>query len=218
MSLIATLIQAAIISVLLILAPLKALPEGERHTVRRDLRLRAALYFFGIGLAFIFTEIAFIQKFILYLANPLYAIAVVLAGFLWFAGAGSAFAARFEAGDAVGKVVRAVGVIVLVSALYLILLPPLFEASMGLAAPAKVVIVLGLIAPVAFCMGMPFPLGLSRLAGEASGLIPWVWGVNGCASVIAAILATLLAIHAGQSAVLILALLMYSTAAWLLRG
>ena len=51
------------------------------------------------------------------------------------------------------------------------------------------------IAPLAFAMGLPFPLGLARLARDAPAFVPWAWGLNGCASVIAAIAALLLAIE-----------------------
>jgi hypothetical protein len=62
-------------------------------------------------------------------------------------------------------------------------------------------------------MGMPFPLGLARLAGRADALIPWAWGINANASVIAAIFATVLAIHHGFGAVIVLAVALYAVAA-----
>jgi len=64
-------------------------------------------------------------------------------------------------------------------------------------------------APLAFLMGMPFPLGLRRLATSAPGWIPWAWGINGCASVLSAVLATVLAIHLGFTAVVALAAGLY---------
>ncbi|MDI9238345.1 hypothetical protein QLQ15_05390 [Lysobacter sp. LF1] len=70
------------------------------------------------------------------------------------------------------------------------------------------------LAPLAFAMGMPFPLGLARLAQEEPGLVPWAWGINGCASVVAAILALLLAIAFGLRATLLLAVALYVFAAW----
>ena len=70
------------------------------------------------------------------------------------------------------------------------------------------------IAPLAFAMGMPFPLGLTRLARTAPAFVPWAWGLNGCASVIAALAALLLAIEVGLSATLLVALLLYVVAAW----
>jgi len=63
-------------------------------------------------------------------------------------------------------------------------------------------------------MGMPFPLGLVALAEGAEDLVPWAWGINGFASVVAAILATLLAIHFGFRAVVLLAAALYLGAAF----
>jgi hypothetical protein len=79
--------------------------------------------------------------------------------------------------------------------------------------PAKVAIAVALIAPLAFCMGMPFPLGLKRVSERAPRWVPWAWGINGCASVLSAILATLLAIHFGFTLVVALAMALYVLAA-----
>ncbi len=62
-------------------------------------------------------------------------------------------------------------------------------------------------------MGMPFPMGLSTLTTRPPSLTAWAWGINGCASVISAILATLLAIHFGFNVVILLALACYFAAA-----
>ena len=62
-------------------------------------------------------------------------------------------------------------------------------------------------------MGLPFPLALSQLSREAPGLVPWAWGINGCASVIAAVLGTLLAMEFGFTAVVVFALGLYVVAA-----
>jgi hypothetical protein len=78
---------------------------------------------------------------------------------------------------------------------------------------SRILLSIVLIAPLGFCMGMPFPLGLSALATSPPSLTPWAWGINGCASVISAILATLLAIHFGFNAVILLALVCYFAAA-----
>ena len=85
------------------------------------------------------------------------------------------------------------------------------------AAAVKVPLTLLLIAPLAFFMGMPFPLGLARLAEASPGLVPWAWGINGCASVVSAVLATLLAIGIGFSAVVALAVALYLLAALVWR-
>jgi hypothetical protein len=76
-----------------------------------------------------------------------------------------------------------------------------------------VALCVALIAPLAFLMGMPFPLGVAALGARAPDLIPWAWAINGCASVVSAVLATLLAIHLGFTGVVLLALLAYGVAA-----
>ncbi|MGI9225196.1 MAG: SAM-dependent methyltransferase, partial [Woeseiaceae bacterium] len=107
---------------------------------------------------------------------------------------------------------------VLIATTYLVILPGLFDRLIGLADVAKVIISIGLIAPLAFFMGMPFPLGLNRTAKTAPDFIPWAWGLNGFASVVSAVLATLLAISFGFTAVILAALVCYVLVAALSAG
>jgi spermidine synthase len=228
--LLATLIQAAFLSSLLILIPLGLRRQRFGGSASRARRLA---YFLALGLAFLFIEIAYIQRFILFLGHPLYAVAVVLAGFLVFAGIGSALAPRLARALKRGRscpgwrerltnlpeaVVVSVAGIAAIALLYLFLLPPLFDALITLPDVAKIIISLALIAPLACFMGMPFPLGIAHVAQESEDLVPWAWGINGCASVIAAILAALLAIHFGFTFVIILAVVLYLAAPLGLRS
>jgi hypothetical protein len=75
-----------------------------------------------------------------------------------------------------------------------------------------------MIAPLAFAMGLPFPLVLARLHAAAPRLVPWAWGVNGCASVVAAVLASLLAMGLGTWSLTALGVLAYLLAAMAQRG
>ncbi|NNL62974.1 MAG: SAM-dependent methyltransferase [Woeseiaceae bacterium] len=210
--LIATLLQAVIAGLVLILLPLSR--------VKRDWPAgtgpRMGAYFLLLGLAFLFIEMAFIQKFILFLSHPLYSVAVVLSSFLVFAGFGSAWsealAAKLQASDR-SPVTVAVGGIVLLTILYVILLPLIFQRCIGYSDPVKILISTALIAPLAVSMGMPFPLGLKQVAATAPNFVPWAWGINGFASVISAVLATLLAIEFGFVFVIMLALVLYAIAA-----
>ena len=72
---------------------------------------------------------------------------------------------------------------------------------------ARIAISALLIAPLAFLMGMPFPLALRELDAP---LVPWAWGINGCASVASPVLATLLAVDIGFTAVLGAGLALYA--------
>jgi spermidine synthase len=214
--LLATLVQAVILGAIFILLPLAC----SRRNWPDARGLRMGGYFFLLGLAFLFIEMAFIQKFILFLSHPLYSVAVVLAGFLVFAGLGSAYSGRplwRSRSQAYSPVLFAVSGITIIALGYTILLPILFAHLIGLADVFKIAISLALIAPLAFCMGMPFPLGLRQLASSAPDFIPWAWGINGFASVISAALATLLAIQFGFTFVLLAALALYGLSLLLFR-
>jgi hypothetical protein len=199
----------------LILLPL-LLARRTLQAEERGSRLRVAGYFAAIGTAFMFLEIAFIQKLVLFLSHPLYAVAVALAGFLLFAGLGSRFAARLAPPRSQRAVNIAIAAIVLTGAIYLVALPAFFPGLMGWPDPAKVVLALVLIAPLAFPMGLPFPIGLACTHRSAPRLVSWAWAVNAFASVIAAILATLAAMHFGFNALVLAALVLYALAATLL--
>ncbi|MFC5519645.1 SAM-dependent methyltransferase [Polaromonas jejuensis] len=217
--LVATLVQAAIASLLLIGLPLAWVTwVGARQNNRMPLagpRGRILVYFLAIGFGFMFIEIAFIQKFVLFLSHPLYAVAVVLFAFLLFAGIGSRVSGRLAEGARAMRypVAAVAGAICLSAALCLVLLSWLFQHPMGLPDAARILISAALIAPLAFFMGMPFPLGLAKVEATDARLIPWAWGINGCASVTGAVLATLLAIHIGFTAVVVAALVLYGVAA-----
>ena len=217
--LIATFIQALVASLVLILLPLWLSRRLLNNETAKISRSRISGYFFALGLAFLFIEIAFIQKFILFLHHPLYATAMVLASFLLFAGLGSAWSQRYANSPSYKIGVKgAVTGIISVGLLYLLALGPLFSMLNWLPTFVKVVISALLIAPLAFCMGMPFPLGMARLGKTAPAFIPWVWGVNGCASVLSAVMATILAIHFGFTVVVISALMLYGMAMMVFNG
>ncbi|MNZ98416.1 hypothetical protein D3C78_1176980 [compost metagenome] len=211
--LIATLLQASVAAVALILLPLWVARYRQRHspgTGAGRFELRVVAYFAAIGLAFMFVEIAFIQKFTLFLSHPLYSVAVTLSAFLIFAGLGSRYSARLQVGTARRHPLRwPVLAICALALLYLAVLPPLFQLLAPVPTPGRFAVCAALVAPLAFAMGMPFPLGLGRVSARAEALVPIAWGVNACVSVVAAVLATLLAIHLGFTVVLLLALLLY---------
>ncbi len=215
--LVATLAQALLASLVLIIVPLWVMELRREKTAQPAIsRVRVGWYFLAIGFAFMFIEIAFIQKFILFLSHPIYAVAVVLCAFLIFAGLGSRFSRRLAQKNQTipfSPVAWVVFAICLVAIIYLAALPVLFKQFIGLPDAAKIAISIALIAPLAFPMGMPFPLGLGSVASRMAPLVPWAWGINACASVVGAILATLLAIHLGFTVVVVVALGFYVLAA-----
>jgi spermidine synthase len=193
----------------LILIPLTRLERGEhastlRHASRQGrLRLRAGgsqvrdlVYFGCLGIGFLFVEIPLIQRFILFLDHPVYAFAVVLFALLLASGAGSLVSARVSTRGALAALVAAILV-------YPLALPFLFQAFLGCAFALRLLVAVGLLAPMGFLMGIPFPKGIARLNETAPRLVPLAWGVNGCASVLSSILATIGALTWGFSAVML---------------
>ena len=210
--LVASLFQAVIASIVLILLPLIRYKNDKKSTIAVS-KKKVLLYFFVLGLGFLFLEIYFIQRFILFLSHPLYTIAVVLSTFLIFAGLGSRYSKRLGALKGYSKSARyGIFGIFIFGILYVLTLDHIFDVLLTQTMPIKIAASAALIAPLAFAMGMPFAMGLSELGRHSESLIPWAWGVNGCASVISAVAATLVAIHFGFTVVMVLALLFYFTA------
>lgn len=212
MVLVATLAQAVIASIALIMLPLVLSRTTSVEPTRRA--FISLMYFLILGLGFLFIEIAFMQKFILFLHHPIYAIAVTLASFLIFAGAGSYYSKQLSSVKGASAAIKlAVIVIVVIGMTYSLFLDAILSFLLSLPVAIKVLLTALFIAPLAFAMGMPFPIALSYLNDNDARLVPWVWGVNGCASVISAVLAMVLAIHAGFVFVIVTALILYAIAA-----
>ena len=217
----AALAQAVAAGAALILLPLLARRMRTRRVpTRRMPTLRAGrgharrwpvlAGFFCIGLAFLLVEIAFIGRFTILLGHPLQALATVLAAFLVFAGLGSHWSARRGAGASITRPVIGIAGVATACAL---LWPSLAPALLGAPAAVKIAAAVVLIAPLATLMGMPFPRALARLDAVDPALLPWAWGINGCASVIGAVLAALIAIHHGHTVVILAGVVLYAAAA-----
>jgi hypothetical protein len=218
--LVATLVQALVVSLVLILLPLRVLTKGSTQECTRRIRATVAAYFGTIGVAFMFVEIAFIQKFVLLLHHPLYAVAVALFAFLLSAGLGSRWSERLSAVTVQRHrtVVLPVFAIVVTTLVYAAVLPWLLPVVAAFSDPVRIALVVSLIFPLGFVMGMPFPLAMRNVWALERALVPWAWAVNACASVVSAVLATLLAIHIGFTLVLVFAATLYVLAAWLYPG
>lgn len=199
--LILTFVIVTLIAVILIIVPLIFHQPGIFHSKR------TLFYFSGLGLAFMFVEIVLIQRFILFFGNPLYAASAVISGILIFSGAGSYFSSRLESNrQGITYVCTGISVLLLFLALGL---TPLLKAVIHYPFVLKIIISLLFVGPVAFLMGMPFPLGLKRLDQTNPADIAWAWGINGCLSVISSVLATILAVEIGFTGVMIIAAIIY---------
>jgi hypothetical protein len=179
------------------------------ETRQREPRGRVLVYFGLLGLGFLFVEIPLMQRFILFLDHPIYAFTVVVSAVLTFSGLGSLVTPRLASKHTLVLLVIAI-------LAYPMVLPFLFQALLGAPLPVRLLVAACSLAPLGFLMGMPFPSGLVWLREQAPGLVPWAWAVNGCLSVLASVLAAMMALSGGFAWVLAAGALAYA-GAWLVR-
>jgi hypothetical protein len=197
----------AILAVLCALAfglPLRLMPRGGRPPA-------SSVVFFGaIGVGFLLLEIALIQRFVLFLGFPTYALSVVLFALLAFTGIGSLVSARLREPRRALIVALACGGLLIAAAA--VGLQPLLRTLIEWPFEARVALTVLLLAPAGLVLGMAMPIGLTRLAGLHPDTVPWAWAVNGIASVLASVLAVAVAITWGFAVVTLLALACYLVA------
>ena len=190
--------------------PLRRLAAG-------GLRTRGAwrwvVFFAGTGVGYMALEIAFLQKFGLFLGHPNYALSVVLAVLLLATGLGSLWSAAIV--RALGGQLRFVSYALAALVLFehLALLPRL-PAMLGLSFPARVAVAALLVGPVGCALGVFVPTALDRLKPEAPAFVPWAWGINGMFSVLAPLLSVAVSMTWGISALLLSAVPVYLLVGW----
>lgn len=200
--LLAALIQAIILGALLIFPPLigKSIKESSN-----GIAIKVFIYFTAIGLGFFFVEIAFIQKTSLLFGHPVLATSIVIAAFLLFSALGSN-ASSGETGVSIKKTILRLLLLLLLAAVVLNWIP---EIAGSAPIEIKYLLVILIIAPLAFYMGKPLPLAIGELMSDNEKWVSWAWSVNGAASVMSSVLATLFAIQWGISRLLVIAGLLY---------
>jgi spermidine synthase len=169
------------------------------------------MYFLFIGAGYILIEVGLIQKFVLFLGHPTYALTVVIFSMLLSSGLGSAFSRRLI-GPGEGRLIKALGLVAVLAALLALTTGWLLTVSVGLPLSLKAVMTVVLLAPLGFVMGMPFPAGLERLEQWHSPSVRWGWSLNAAASVLGSVGALVLAIYLGLVQTLIIGGLFYLAA------
>jgi hypothetical protein len=161
------------------------------------------LYFVVVGLGYILVEIAFIQRFVLFLGHPTYALTVVIFLLLLSSGAGSLLSHRWLPSPA--RVWAPLLLLAGTICAYVLVLPAMLNALIGLPFAAKLMVSGLILIPLGMAMGMPFPTGLRGLSGApatATGgtsgtAVEWAWAMNAASSVLGSVLAIVIAIHWG---------------------
>jgi len=169
------------------------------------------LYFLFIGAGYILIEVGLIQKFVLFLGHPTYALTVVIFSMLVSSGVGSALSRRVL-GRSESRLIKALGCVALLACLLAVVASSLLTALVGLPLPLKMAITAGLIAPLGFVMGMPFPTALQRLQEWHAPSVRWAWSLNAASSVLGSVGALVFSIYLGLVQTLIIGGMLYLAA------
>lgn len=202
---------AVVLASVFLLLPFLTIRDTWRALPRKA---SSAAYFGCLGLGFIFFEIVLIQRLTLYLGYPTYSLTVTLASILVFTGVGAYLSGRIE--PVRERVVPALlGAIVVLTLFFQYVLGHLTDGTLDWPLASRFVLVFVLLAPLGMCLGMFMPLGIgavARLTTHSNEYVAWGWAVNGFASVIGAVLSTILAMMFGFRTVLFVSLGVYCIA------
>jgi len=169
------------------------------------------LYFLFIGAGYILIEVGLIQKFVLFLGHPTYALTVVIFSMLVSSGLGSFFSRRLL-GKSEGRLVKALGAVAMLAAALALLTSSLLTSLVGLPLALKIALTVLMIAPAGFVMGMPFPTGLQRLEEWHAPSVRWAWALNAASSVLGSVGALVCSIYLGLIQTLIIGGMFYLAA------
>jgi Spermine/spermidine synthase domain len=167
----------------------------------------ALIYFAAIGVGFLVLEIVLIQRFVLFLGFPTYALSVVLFALLVFTGIGSQLSTRFRRARRALLTALSIAALLILGSAYA--LQPILRGLIELPFAARVAVAVTLLAPFGLVLGMAMPIGLRRFQGLYPESVPYAWGVNGVASVLASVLGVALAINFGFAITTVIAGLCY---------
>jgi predicted membrane-bound spermidine synthase len=165
------------------------------------------LYFLLIGAGYILIEVALIQKLVLFLGHPTYALTVVVFSMLLSSGFGSYFSGIL--GESKRRWMTLLGAVAALVAILGVILTTALASELGLPLWAKVAISVALISPAGFAMGMPFPAGLRRIEDVHSPSVRWAWSLNAAASVLGSVGAIFFAIYLGLLQTLLIGGVLY---------
>ncbi len=201
--LVVALLVSLVLSVLFILLPLRL--KRIRLNLKRDFKY--VIYFFCLGFGFFFIEIPFIQKFILILGKPAFALAIVLFSIMLAASIGSYITSRFRV-----DIRWVVGIIVAYIIIFIFGFSYIGDFIISKVLWQRFFYSILLILPLGFVMGMPFPLAITKAKRSRGEIIPWLWAINGCTSVVGSIAAVMISIHLGFFVVIGIAAVIYLAA------
>jgi hypothetical protein len=212
--LLGTFLQSVLFGLLIIVLPMVA--RWRELFQKRRGTLSVIAYFSCLGLGYMLAEIFLIQRFVFFLADPVYTNSLVITILLISSAFGSLIGDRRSLGRQAAVTFGVVGIVCCIL-FYLFGLSSILESALGISLPLKALLAALFIAPFGVCLGIPFPTGLAAIAENRRGILPWAWGVNGAFSVTGAALTRIISTTLGFKSVLVAVAALYLLAGFLFR-
>ncbi|MCM8805393.1 MAG: hypothetical protein NC825_01495 [Candidatus Omnitrophica bacterium] len=175
---------------------------------RSNITMFFIMYFALIGTGYMLIEIFLIQKFMLFLGHPTFAVSIVLFSMLAGSGIGS-FVSQMWEKQLIKKVMISALITGLIFIFYLLFLTKIFDIFLYQTRYLRILISVILILPAGFIMGIPFPSGIRIIKKYHTSTISWLWAINGLMSVCGSVLAMVIGKTMGFSSTLMTGALLY---------
>ena len=182
-----------------------------------DGKTNVLVYFSCLGSGYIILQLVFIQIFMKLIGYPLYAYTTVVFTFLFAAGVGSLLSEKMQLLEKQRWWVPFLGIVI--SALLLIFYKQvLFDQFLQYDTVTRVLISVAMIFPLAFFLGMPFPLGILAVQHKPEGTVAWAWAFNGLFTVVGGIFCAIFSVYFGFQLTMMVAILIYILALLMYRS
>ena len=145
----------------------------------------------------------------MFVGDPAYALALVLAGLLVASGIGAALSNRLSHLPALRVISYATAIIAAAMVAWLGATHLVDAHAMQLPLASRAGITLAGLFPVGVLLGLPFPTAVRHVEKLNPSFIAWAWGVNGVTSVLASIVAIVVAMRVGFTLVVCFAAAIY---------
>lgn len=207
--LIVSAVQIMLLGGLCIALPLR---KRQAKIPRNRATFCTLIYFAAIGLAFIAIEIMVMQKLMVFVGGPVYAMSITLFSLLVFCGFGSELSRHILPDRFRARAILVLLLLCMTSIGTVYILNAFVPHWMYLSHFFRCMVAIAVQIPIAILMGMPFPTGM-RLAELYHPQLPaWGWCVNACATVFGTVMSMALAMFVGFTMVMYVGAAIYAVA------
>ncbi len=170
------------------------------------------VFFSSIGIGYLMIQLFAVEKITFFLGSPVYALSISLASFLLWGGLGSIVAQKVSLSKTTGVLKIILSCFILLCLAFIWFIYQALPTLNGLEISVKIAVAVGLLAIPAGVSGIIFPLGLREVSRINQIVVPWMWGVDGVASVVGSVMFVLVAFALGFFYSALVAIVFYTLA------